>query len=308
MKMINAGTSLSQKPFPGSALTSFTFGCMSLGNDPGEMRNHIRLARTAMETGVWFHASQEYAGGGAFMILHHAYCEARKQIPRMILKIRCDNAEVLKFDVEDALRRLTIDQVSIAQLCRAKHDRRPVVDDFLDHGEMWQVCQDMQKQGKVGQFVMEIFASFSPDAIRAVQSNLFPGYIFYFSPGERQTNTELFELLESRNENILSLRTMCGGILDPARIQTIREKKPEDRAILKFEALQPLFEQSGCASWAEFSFSFLKSFPNLLTSIAGTSKEVHFRELLACDQKAKPMAPALVKQINALHREWSLLT
>lgn len=294
-------------PFPGPALTPFTFGCMSLGYDPAEMQNNIRLARIAMETGVWFHASQEYAGGGAFMILHHAYRENRSQIPRMILKIRCDNAAVLKYDVEDALRRMNIDQVNIAQLCRAKHDKRPVVDDFLVHGEMWQVCQDLQKQGKVGQYVMEIFASFSADAIRAVQANLFPGYIFYFSPGERQTNTELFELLESRGENILSLRTMCGGILDPERIQSIREKKPQDRAIARFEALKPIYEQSGCANWVEFAFSFLKAFPTLRTSIAGTAKEVHFKELLAGSQKAIPMAPALVKQIKALHHEWSLL-
>ena len=84
----------------GLALTSFTFGAMSLGNDPDKMAAHVGVARAAMESGVWFHASQEYAGGGAFMILRHAFMEAPAQVPKLILKIRCDNAAVLKFDVD----------------------------------------------------------------------------------------------------------------------------------------------------------------------------------------------------------------
>ena len=294
---------MSQMP----AISSFTFGCMSLGNshDLAGIKSDVAVTRTAMESDVWFHASQEYAGGGAFMVMRHAFDEDRARVPRLILKIRCDNAALLKFDVEDALRRLNVERIDIAQLCRSRHDRRPVVDDFLAKGEMWQVCEALQKTGKVGQFVMEVFESFSADAIRAVKAELFPAYIFYFSAAERQASNELFDLLERRKEKILSLRTLCGGMLDPKRIQAVREKNPDDAIITRMEALQPLFEKSGASSWAEFSMSFLRSFTNLLTTIAGTSKMPHLQELLKADRAAKPMNSQLASEINALHRQWS---
>jgi aryl-alcohol dehydrogenase-like predicted oxidoreductase len=288
-------------------LTSFTFGCMSLGNNDGldDIRAQIRVVRAAMDAGVSFHASREYAGGGAFTIMRHAFDEDRARVPKIILKIRCDNALLLKFDVEDALRRLNIDRVDVAQLCRAKHDRRPVVDDFLAKGEMWNVGQSLQREGKVGAFVLEIFESFSPDAIRAVQAGLFPAYIFYFSPGERQASNALFDLIEQRKTPILSLRTLCGGILDPKRIAQLRERNPDDRAIARFEVLRPIYEKSGAANWVEFSMSFLKSFPHLLTTIAGTSREPHLNELLDADRTSRPMAAPLANEIKALHRAWA---
>lgn len=285
-------------------LSSFTFGCMSLGKNPDEFRDHIGVARAAMDGTDWFHASQEYGGGSAFMIMRHAFQENKARIPKLILKIRCDHAAILKFDVEDALRRLNVERIDLAQLCRAKHDRRPVVDDFLNQGDMWQVCQNLQKEGKVGNFVLEIFASFSPDAIRAVKAGLFPAYIFYFNPGERQVSDELFELLE-KNEKLLSLRTLCGGMLDPLRIQALQAREPDHPAIARFEALKPIYEKSGCASWCEFSMSFLRSFPNLLTTIAGTSKREHLQELLEANRKTMPMKAPLAAEIKALHVQWA---
>lgn len=286
------------------ALTSFTFGTMSLTGLPESFRDDIRVARAAMEAGVWFHSSQEYSGGGSFMVLRHAFDEDRARVPKMILKIRCDHAAVLKYDVEDALRRLKIDRVDIAQLCRAKHDRRPVVDDFLAQGEMWQVCQDLLKEGKVGHFILEIFASFSADAIRAVEAGLFPAYIFYYNPGERQAGNPLFHLLEERKEKILSLRILGGGHLDAANIAALRARNPQHEAIARYEALEPLFKKSGYANWVDFSLAFLRTVPHLQTAIAGTSKVKHLQQWLEADAKAQPMDPALVEEIRALHSRW----
>jgi aryl-alcohol dehydrogenase-like predicted oxidoreductase len=288
-------------------LTPFTFGCMSLGNsdDLADIRAQIRVVRAAMDAGVSFHASREYAGGGAFTIMRHAFEEDAARLPKLVLKIRCDNALLLKFDVEDALRRLNIGRIDVAQLVRAKHDGRPVVDDFLQGGEMWQACQKLSAEGKVGAFAMEIFESFSADAIRAVQAGLFPAYIFYFSPGERQASNDLYDMLMERKEPILALRTLCGGILDPARIAQIRQHNPDDDAIARFESLQPIYEKSGAKSWAEFSMAFLKSFPNVLTTIAGTSSEKHLHELLEANRNAKPMPAPLAQEIKTLHRKWA---
>lgn len=289
-------------PFP--TLPSFTFGTMSLTGLPENFRDDIRVARAAMEAGVWFHSSQEYSGGGAFMVLRQAFDEDRARAPRMILKIRCDHAAVLRYDVEDALRRLALDRIDLAQLCRAQHDRRPVVDDFLAQGGMWQACQDLQKEGKVGHFILEIFASFSADALRAVEAGLFPAYIFYYNPAERQAGNALFRRLEERKEKILSLRVLGGGHLDAANIAALRARNPRHEAIARYDALEPLFRQSGHASWVDFSLAFLRTVPHLLTAIAGTSKVKHLHQWLEADAGAKPMDPELARKIRALHSQW----
>jgi aryl-alcohol dehydrogenase-like predicted oxidoreductase len=285
--------------------SAFTFGCMSLGWAPERLRDDARVARAAMDAGVWFHASQEYAGGGAFMVMRRAFDEAPSRRPQLILKIRCDSADHIAFDVEDALRRLGVERIAIAQLCRARHDRRPIVDDVLARGEMHRTCERLQREGKVGHFALEIFASFSADALRAVRAGMFPAYIFYLNPGERQASDELFDLLLERGERLLSLRTLCGGHLDPARIDQLRAKEPANPAIARFDALRPIYERSGCASWPEFSMSFLRAIPALLTTIAGTAKTEHLTELLDADRRAKPMAPVLAAEIRALHRRWA---
>src|SRR5882757_4360149 len=93
----------------------FTFGCMSLGKDLSRMENDIRVARTAMDAGVWFHASPTYNRGFTYMILRMAFDEARRQVPAMIIKIRCGSARLLRFEVEDALGRMKLERIDVAQ-------------------------------------------------------------------------------------------------------------------------------------------------------------------------------------------------
>jgi aryl-alcohol dehydrogenase-like predicted oxidoreductase len=286
-------------------ISSFTFGCMSLGWSSERMRSDIAVARAAMDGGVWFHASQEYAAGRAFAVMRQAFAESPQQRPDLILKIRCDSAALIAEDVDDALGRLGIERIAVAQLCRATHDRRPVVDDFIARGPMWQICERLAALGKVGTFVLEVFSSVSDDAIKAVKAGLFPGYIFYFSPGEREASQELFDLIVARQARVLALRTVYGGLLDPARMEQLRARDPGHAAIPRFDALRPIFERSGCASWPLFCMSFLKSLPNVCTTIAGTANIEHLKSLLAADRHARALPAALVAEITALHRRWS---
>ena len=281
----------------------YTFGCMSLGGDPDRFQDDVKVARMAMEHPIWFHASQEYSC--AFWVIRQAFDEARSKTPRLILKIRCDHAATIKHDVEDALQRLNVERVDIAQLCRARHDHRRIVDDFLNKGEMWEVCEKLKQEGKVGGFIMEVFASFSSDALRAVQAGLFPAYITYLSPGERQMNNELFHLIEKKQQPILSLRTVFGGRLQPEVIERIRKENPSNSTVARFDALEPIFIESGCKSRVEFCFSFLKTYPNLQTTIAGTSNPAHLMEFIDASRDSKPMESALADRIKKLHDQWS---
>jgi len=85
----------------------FTFGCMSLGKDLAKLNDHIHVARTAMDAGVWFHASPTYNRGFTYMVLRMAFDEARSQVPPIIIKIRCGTPRLLRFEVEDALVRMS---------------------------------------------------------------------------------------------------------------------------------------------------------------------------------------------------------
>ncbi len=89
---------------------------MSLGTHLDRMTDHIRVARTAMDAGVWFHASPTYNRGFTYMILRMAFDESRRQVPPMIVKIRCGSVRILRFEVEDALRRMGLERIDVAQL------------------------------------------------------------------------------------------------------------------------------------------------------------------------------------------------
>ena len=283
-------------------LRFFTYGCMSLGGNPDAFQEDVRVARSAMEQGVWFHASQEY--GCAFWVIRQAFDEDPANKPPLIIKIRCDHAATIEFDVEDALRRLDVDRVEIAQLCRSRHDRRRIVADFFNHEEMWQVCEKLKSQGKVGKFVLEVFASFSSDALQGVKAGLFPAYITYLSPGQREMSNPLFESIQQKQLPLFSLRTLYGGNFAPEKINALRARDPKNAIIVRFDALEPIFQESGCADWGEFSFSFLKSFPNILSTISGPSNLQHLQALVRAEASAKPLPSGIFTKIQDLHRQW----
>ena len=43
--------------------TPYTFGSMSLGRNPADIRSDLAVARRALEAGVWFHSSPTYNMG-----------------------------------------------------------------------------------------------------------------------------------------------------------------------------------------------------------------------------------------------------
>jgi len=236
-------------------ISKYTFGAMSLGRKETNLKQDIQTARAAMASGVWFHASREYAKGDTFMVLRMAYDEARSEVPRCILKIRCDLAETIRFDVEDAVRRLGIDRVDIAQLCDSNFERRAVVDDFLAQGPMFDTCCRLREEGLVGNFVMEVFASFSQDAIRAVENDLFDGYIFYFNAVERQMSNPLFDLVQEKVPKLLALRTVGSGMMAKPVDQL-----PNDRRIQESQPRLQEMEEIFMGTNVQEQRDFLKKF------------------------------------------------
>ncbi|MFW6059196.1 MAG: aldo/keto reductase [Phycisphaeraceae bacterium] len=287
-----------------ASLSPYTFGTMSLGRHVADLDHDVRIARAAMETGVWFHTSQEYGGGGTFMVLRHAFDEARAQVPRMQFKIRCDSADTIRFDVHDALRRLGIERIDIAQLCRDTHDHREVVDDFRRQGPMYEACQQLREQGLVGRFAFEIFPGFAGDALKAMRQRLFDAAIFYYNPVQRNAPPAVWQAIRDSGAPILALRTLGKVTRPPAEEIRLLERNRKPDSAERLRQLQPVFEQSGCASWPAFCVRFALSVPGVKTTIGGTANLDHFHELRAAAEQFEPLPDTILEQVHALHERW----
>jgi len=68
------------------SLTPYTFGSMSLGRNPSDIKNDLAVVRRAIEAGVWFHSSTTYNSGFTFMVLRLAFDENRSAVLRMVIK------------------------------------------------------------------------------------------------------------------------------------------------------------------------------------------------------------------------------
>jgi len=265
------------------SFSPYTFGTMSLGRAVASFDKDIAVARTAMDAGVWFHTSQEYSGGGSFMVLRHAFDQDRSKTPRLIFKIRCDRAETIRFDVEDACQRLNIEQVDVAQLCRDTHDHRKVVKDFLNQGPMWETCCDLSDRGLVGNFVFEVFPGYAEDALEAVENDLFDGCILYLNPTQRNATPPLWEAMQQRRTPLLALRTLGGGAEAS-------------------DAVAEVFRGSGCSSWPTFCVRYSLSVPGVLTTIGGTASESHLQELLSAAEGFEPLDAEVMTRVEELYR------
>ena len=297
------GLTLATGTFP--APTRYTFGTMSIGYAVGAMATQIALVHQAMDLDLWFHTSQEYAGGGTFQILRRAFSSRPGKRPHVIAKIRSDDAAVLRFDVEDLLRRLDMEQIDIAQLCKGKHDRREIVDDLMQDGPMAAECRDLQKRGLVKAFSLELFTTCSADGTRAIAHNLFDLYSFYWNPVEREIAADTYAALKRSPARVLALRTLCGGLNTPEDV-TRRGKQPYLAPFVpRFENIWPLVNQAGCKNVLELSIRYLMSQPQVLTTIGGTGNPEHLELYADSARDAKPLAAELVSKIDALHDTWA---
>lgn len=284
-------------------MTPYTFGTMSVGSDVTAVEAHASVVREAMASGVWFHTATRYACGADYNLLGRTFRSASEPVPRCICKIRCDNAEILRIDVEHAIGLFGLRRVDIAQLCRTSRDRKDeVVSDFLHEGPMWEACRDLKEQGLLGNLVLEMFYGCSEDGLVAVANDLFDGYAFYFNAINREISNALFDALVEKQCPIISIRS--GGFLDGSWLERTRQERPDHRDLQMYEELVPPKEQSGCADWLEFSMRFLFSLEQVATTIGGTRRSEHLRRHLAIAEAHKPLPQDIVDSVLGIQREW----
>ncbi len=283
-------------PLP--SISPYTFGTAELGKAEANLKRDLRLTRAAMEKGIWFHTSREYNMGSTFMALRMAFDEARSERPRLIVKIRSESAAHLRFDVEDALRRLDIDSIDVVQLCKRTHKRREVVDDFRTEGPLFETCRILKDEGLVNRFVLEVFESCSEDALKAVEGSLFSGLVFYFNVLEREATQSLYSKIKERNCRVVALRTLASGLFPGVNAEEFNQHAVKMRNFRRMEGFLDLYEQSGCSSWLEFNLSYLKSIENVVTSVGATSQLSHLSLYVETADRCPRLSKKLLDEIE----------
>ena len=278
----------------------FTFGSMSLGSDLGKIQEHIRIARRAMDARVWFHSSPTYNRGFTYMILRMAFEEARQLVPPMIIKIRCGIPRLLRFEVEDALRRLNIECIDVAQLVFTETGGAEVlVDDFVSGGPIKAVCDQLRAEGKVRQFCPQVDRASSPLFVPLAKSGAFDGFVLYLNPLERDVDDAMWELLQKQGTPLWALRTVAGALGERTRLEQQRAKHPSDRLIPIAENVAQI---SGESDWTEFCLRYARSVPHLQTTIGGTADMGHLEHFLEEAQRAAPLSDTVMEGIDTARR------
>ncbi len=279
----------------------FTFGCMSLGKDLNKINEDVRVARAAMDAGVWFHASPTYNRGFTYMILRMAFDESRRQVPPMIVKIRCGNPRLLRFEVEDALGRMKLERLDVAQLVFTETGGyRTVVEDFTTDGPIAAVCAALRSEEKVAQFCPQVDRESSAGFLPLTKK--FDGYVLYLNPLERDVTDEMWTHLQQHSTPLWALRTVAGAVGEPSWIEKKRQESPTDSTLAKAIRLAEIAKQSGHEDWTDFCLHYAASVPNLKTTIGGTGKLEHLNHFLATTKSAKPLPAEVMAAIDVVRR------
>lgn len=273
-------------------LTNYTFGTGNI-NDTSNPE-HAKVARAAMDAGVWFHTSAEYGKGGVFEVLKSAFSENPSKTPHCIFKINGRDPDLFRESVTGAIAGTGVERVDIAQVCG-----RPSADDLQPGRPLHDTMCELKEQGLVGSYILEFFRPSTADSIRAVADDLFDGYTYYYNVIDREVSNELYDLMQSKGSAVLGLRTVGGGTGsfgyagDRSAIMPAMQK-----------AIAGLCERSGCTSEIEFRIRFPLSAPNIRTTIGATTKLEHLDQYLRTLGSFKPLAAEIVAEIQALHRQW----
>ena len=100
---------------PLSDISTVTYGTTWLGDATMPFRERVKMARAAMETGVWFHTSHTY--GDALQVLRAAFDEDRAHVPPAIFKIGWDSIPQMRDIIQQNLEPLGLERMALGQLC-----------------------------------------------------------------------------------------------------------------------------------------------------------------------------------------------
>jgi aryl-alcohol dehydrogenase-like predicted oxidoreductase len=245
---------------------------------------HVRIARLAMEAGVWFHVS-DY-GGGVYAVLKQAFAEDPAHVPPCIVKVDGVSVQGFHASVEDCLRRTGLERIAIGQVCGYPLCEEPEA--------LAEALAAMKARGVIGSYIMDVIYPYSAAVLQADAAGLFDGYIFYLNVMERELSNAAYAQLVAGGTPILAMRTFGGR--DGANY--LKNADHPRRA-----ALEPLYQRSGCADRLEFCVRFPLSLPNVRTTIGSTGSLANLQAFLSAS--TAPLDADIAAGVEALHSQWN---
>ena len=261
-----------------ASLSPYTFGCMSLGTELAMNRisEDVRVARKAMEAGIWFHCSPTYSRGFSFMILRMAFDQDRTNVPPLIVKVRDASPDLMRFEVEDACRRLGIDAIDIAQLVSMERGPDNLLSQLSTGGPIADELAHLRKRGLIKQAVVFVDKENSDAGVAAQSSELVEGITCYWNAQQRELTPAAWETIQNQNIPLIALRTLAGASeLDSDMTRLLKE--------------------SDCDDHVEFALRLQASYPQVSTTIGGTRNKDHLQRFLDCMNR--PALPESVLEV-----------
>ncbi len=293
------------KPLDQSALLNdlspYVYGTTRLGDNQIAFDDRVRIARAAMNAGIWFHTSHTY--GDALYVLRTAFDQDQTRIPKLIVKIGWNSMNELRDVIHQNIDPLGIDGIELGQLCLSG----ALADDFASGGESLEAFARFKEKGLVRRFVLEVFPWTSDIALKALKAGytkgIVDGFIFYLNPLQRFASNELWDLLQEQNEAVIAMRTVSGGNVHLLRDVPGAAWKEylQERAV----EIAPIFERSRIESWTEFCVRFAHGFPQVRATVGSTSHRENLDQFLDAAENLQPLPADIQNEIIQLQRRWS---
>lgn len=282
-------------------LSPYIYGTTRLGDNQIPFDDRVKIARAAMDAGVWFHTSHTY--GNALEVLRAAFDQDRPRVPRLIVKLIGDSVDELRNVLRDNLKPLGLESLELGQLCLGGQ----LATEFAEGGACYRAFSRLKQEGLVRRFVLEVFPWTSDAALKALRGGypkgVVDGYIFYLNPLQRFASNPLWDLLQERQEPIVALRTVSGGNVH--RLRDVPGAAWKEYLQKRAVEVAPIFERSGVKSWTEFCMRFARGFPQVRATVGATSRLENLREFLASRKETQPLPAAIQNEIVKLHYRWS---
>jgi hypothetical protein len=284
-----------------SDLTPYIYGTTRLGDDKIAFDDRVKVARAAMDGGVWFHTSHTY--GNALQVLRAAFDQDRTRVPKLIVKIGWNSAAEVWDGIRQNIEPLGIETIELGQLCLGGQ----LAEDFSNGGDCYKEFARMRDEGLVRRFVVEVFPWTSEAPLMALRAgyldNLVDGFIFYLNPLQRFAANELWHEIVARDIPVVAMRTVSGGPVH--RLRDVPGAAWKDYLRQRAVEVAPIFERSGIESWTEFCVRFAHSFAQVRATVGATGKLENLSEFLNAAKNITPLPQDIVDEIKDLHRRWS---
>jgi len=277
------------------------YGYTRLGVVKIPFEERVKVARAAMEAGVWFHSSHTY--GNAEQVLRTAFDQDRQKTPKLIVKLGWSSMPEMWDVTRQNLDAVGVDSLDLGQLCMSG----TLAEEFAAGGACYGELDRMKAEGLVKRFVVEVFPWTSQVALQALRGGytrgIIDGYIFYLNPLQRFASNELWDELTERGEDMIAMRTVSGG--NVYRLRDVPGAAWKDYLQKRSVEVAPVFEKSGIKSWTEFCVRFAHSFPLVRATVGSTSRVENLEEFLSSARNIQPLPDEIRDEIVRLQYRWS---